>query len=457
MTDPIYAQRYRAKRHLPPGRASAAYAGEDAQGRPVVVTVVRPLDPDVFLRTLGVVASVRHLDLAPVVDAGRDGADCFVVSDDPGGADAASLAARGPLPVAAAALTAASAAAGLAALHERGVVHGGLDPSTLVRGEDGAVKLTGAGLAEAFPPPDLRPGTAPDIARYLSPEEVTGRAPSPASDVYRLGLVTYLLLTGRHAFDGADASVVAQEQLDGVVQPPQLLNPEVPPALAQIVARALEKDPGARGTAAQFQADIERVLGSAQVQEAPAPPRRGKAWVWILAVVILALAALAAAWALGVFDGGGGGEVEVPDVTGMTATRAGKTLAEAGLVAGKLTQVQSTEGPAGTVVAQSPGAGEKAEDGSQVDLEVVASPSPTAPAAVAVPGVVGGSQAAAETTLTGAGFTVVVSQEESDTVPAGDVVSQDPQEGVMAAQGSKVRIVVSSGAPTPTPTSSSSP
>ena len=105
------------------------------------------------------------------------------------------------------------------------------------------------------------------MARYLSPEEVTGRAPSPASDVYRLGLVAYLLLTGRHAFDGADGSVVAQEQLDGVVRPPQLLNPEVPPALAQIVMRALEKDPGARGTAAQFQADIERVLRSAQVQE----------------------------------------------------------------------------------------------------------------------------------------------------------------------------------------------
>ena len=321
MSEPIYAQRYRAKRRLPAGRAAAAYAGHDAEGRPVVVTVVRPLDADVFLRTLGVVASVRHLDLVPVVDAGRDGADCFVVAEDPGGADAAALAARGPLPVATAALTAASAAAGLAALHEHGVVHGGVDPATVVRGEDGAIKLTGAGLAEAFPPPDLRPGTAPDIARYLSPEEVTGRAPSPASDVYRLGLVTYLLLTGRHAFDGADGSIVAQEQLDGVVQPPQLLNPEVPPALAQIVARALEKDPGARGTAAQFQADIERVLRSAQVQEAPPPPR-SRMWVWLLALIVLALAALAIAWALGAFDGGGGAEVKVPDVTGMTEARA---------------------------------------------------------------------------------------------------------------------------------------
>ena len=448
MTDPIYAQRYRAKRRLPPGRAAAAYAGQDAQGRPVVVTVVRPLDPDAFLRSMGVVGSVRHLDLARVVDAGRDGPDCFVVTEDPGGSDAALLAARGPLPVAAAALTAASAAAGLAALHERGVVHGGVDPSAVVRGEDGSIKLTGAGLAAGYPPPDLRPGTAPDVARYLSPEEVAGRAPSPASDVYRLGLVAYLLLTGHHAFDGTDGSMVAQEQLDGVVQPPQLHNPEVPPALAQIVARALEKDPGARGTAAQFQADIERVLRSAQVQSAPPPPPRSKAWVWILAIVILALAALAAAWALGAFDGGGADEVTVPDVTGMTVERAGAALADAGLATGKITQVQSTEGPEGTVTAQSPAAGDMANTGSPVDLEVVAKP---APAAVAVPGVVGSSQALAESTLTGAGFVVVVSQAESDTVPAGTVASQDPQAGVMAEQGTTVRIVVSTGAPTPTP------
>jgi eukaryotic-like serine/threonine-protein kinase len=453
MTEPTYAQRYRTRRRLPAGRAEAAYAGRDAEGHPVVVTVVRPVDPDVFLRTMGVVASVRHLDLAPVLDVGRDGPDCFVVRWDYGDVDAAAMVARGPLPVADAAIVGASAAAGLAALHERGVAHGDLKPSSLARAEDGSVKLTGAGIAEAFPPPDLRPGTLPDTARYLSPEEVAGRAPSSASDVYRLGLVTYLLLTGRHAFNGADGRAVGQEQLDGVVQPPQLLNPEVPPALAQIVMRALEKDPGARGTAAQFQADVERVLRSAQVVEPPAKPR-SKAWVWILAVVVVALAALAVAWALGAFSGGAD-QVEVPDVTGMTTARATSTLTEAGLKAGKVTQVQSTEGPQGTVVSQSPTGGEQADKGSDVDLEVAGKPTPTA-TPVAVPDVVGGSQADAEAQLTGAGFTVVVSQAESDTVPAGSVISQDPQAGVVATQGSRVSIVVSTGAPTPSPTPSTS-
>lgn len=452
MTQPIYLQRYRAKHRAPAGRAEAAYRGQDDRGRPVTVTVVRPVDPGGLLRTMGLVSAVRHLHVAPVIDAGRDGADCFVVSEDPGGADAAELAARGPLAPADAALIGAEAAAGLAALHERGVAHGGVGPASVVKGTDGAVKLTGAGLAGAYPPPDLAPGSDPEIARYLSPEEVAGRAASPASDVYRLGLVTYLLLTGRHAFKGTDGRTVAQEQLDGVVQPPQLLNPEVPPALAQIVMRALEKDAGARGTAAQYRDDIERVLGSAQVQAAPQKPR-SKVWIWVVAVLVVAVAAMAAAWALGVFDSGPDAkQVKVPDVTGMTAAGAGRALTQAGLTAGKVTEVQSTGGPQGTVVKQSPSAGVEVQEGSAVDFEVAArpSPSPTVPASVAVPGVIGDTESAATSALTGAGFVVVADDEPSETVAAGVVISQDPSAGVMAVEGTEVRIAVSAGPPTPT-------
>jgi eukaryotic-like serine/threonine-protein kinase len=451
MTEPIYAQRYRTRKHLPPGRAAAAYAGQDAQGRPVIVTVVRPLDPDRFLRTVGVVSSVRHLDLAPVVDAGRDGPDCFVVQEDPGGTDALTLAAAGPLPVANAALMGASAAAGLAALHERGVVHGGVDPTTLVRASDGSTKLTGAGLAEAYPPPDLRPGTHPGTARYLSPEEVGGRAPTPESDVYRLGLVTYLLLTGRHAFDGTDGSVVAQEQLDGVVRPPQLLNPDVPPEVAQVVMRALDKDPGARGSAAQFQADIERVLRSAQVREVVVERRASRAWLWILLAVIAALVALGVIWAL---TRDKGGDVKVPDVTSLTQAEAATKLSDAGLKTGKVTRVQST-GPEGTVVAQSPAAGKEVAKGSSVDLEVSGAPQPTA-TPVPVPNVVGSSQADAQAALTQLGFQVIVTQASDGVMPAGRVISQAPAAGVPASEGSAVSIVVSTGPATPTSTPSPS-
>jgi eukaryotic-like serine/threonine-protein kinase len=239
-----------------------------------------------------------------------------------------------------------------------------------------------------------------------------------------------------------------------VVQPPQLINPEVPPALSQIVMRALSKDPGARGTAAQFQADIERVLRSAQVVEPPPPPRRSTAWIWILLVVVAALIALGAVWAL---TRDTGGDVAVPDVTGMTQKEAGTALADAGLKTGRITKVQSPDAPEGTVVAQTPAAGTKVAEGSAVDLEVAGKPQPTA-TPVAVPNVEGISQAEAVATLSNAGFKVVVTDAASDGVPAGDVVSQAPQAGIMASQGTTVSIVVSAGpAPTVTPSASPSP
>jgi beta-lactam-binding protein with PASTA domain len=107
------------------------------------------------------------------------------------------------------------------------------------------------------------------------------------------------------------------------------------------------------------------------------------------------------------------------------------------------------------VVGQSPAAGKQVEEGSAVDLDVVGAAPPTA-TPVAVPSVVGSSQAAAEAQLTGAGFTVVVTQAESDTVPAGTVISQDPQAGVVSTPGSAVTIVVSTGPPPPTATPSPS-
>jgi serine/threonine-protein kinase len=443
---------------LPPGWALAVHRAMDAGGRSVRITVVRPADPDAFMRRMGVVAAARHLDLPAVLDIGQDGADVFVVTEDVRGDDAAALVARGPLPVATATMAAAEAAAGLAALHEHGAVHGGVEPETLVQTGDGTVKLTGAGLAGAYLPPDLRAGAPAAEARYLSPEEIQGRPAEPASDVYRLGLVFYLLLTGSHAFDGPDAATVAREHLDGVVQPPQFRNPDVPPALAQILLRTLEKDPARRGSAAQLQQDLSGLLGAAQVQVGPEPVKpKNRGWIWALGVlVVVALAGLGVAWATGAFDSKTPvKQAAVPDLVGMTQQGATAALEQAGLKVGTVVSEQSDKGPAGTVITQDPVAGSKLAEGGLVALTLSSGASPSPSATADVPDVVGSTQAAAVQSLNAAGFAVVVVNESSLT-PAGEVVSQSPTGGVIAKSGSTVRISVSSG-PVVEPSASPSP
>jgi len=230
----------------------------------------------------------------------------------------------------------------------------------------------------------------------------------------------------------------------------------VPPALAQIVLRALEKDPARRGGAAQLQQDLSGVLGAAQVQVAPLPRKpKNRGWIWALAVlVVVALAGLGVAWAAGAFDNEKPAkQVVVPDLVGMTEQGAAKALEQAGLKVGKVVSEQSDAGPAGTVVAQDPAAGKEVAEGGLVALTLSSGASPSPPPAVDVPDVVGSTQAEAVQTLGAAGFVVVVTEEASLT-PAGEVVSQSPTGGVIAKAGSTVKITVSTGPvvePSPSP------
>jgi serine/threonine-protein kinase len=276
--------------------------------------------------------------------------------------------------------------------------------------------------------------------------------------VYRLGLVLYLLLTGAHVFDGPDAATVAREHLDGVVQPPQFRNPEVPPALAQIVLRALEKDPARRGSAAQFQQDLSGVLGAAQVQVAALPKKpKNHGWIWALAVlIVVALAGVGVAWAAGAFDDKTpAARVAVPDLMGMTEQGAAKALEQAGLKVGEVGSEQSDAGPAGTVIGQDPAAGKEVAGGALVALTLSSGAAPSPPPGAAVPDVTGSTQAEAEQTLGAAGF-VVVTTEEASLSPAGQVVSQAPSGGVIAQPGSTVTLTVSTG-PVVEPSASASP
>ncbi len=131
---------------------------------------------------------------------------------------------------------------------------------------------------------------------------------------------------------------------------------------------------------------------------------------------------------------------KVPSVLGLDVDEARRTLEEAGFRLGEITQVYDDRVPSGRVVEQNPKAETNLEVGSSVDIAVSKGPRP-----VAVPSVVGKTLDEAEAALAEAGLKAQVTQEYSDTVPEGRVISQSPKAGTFLPPGSTVRLVVSRG------------
>src|SRR5881227_3585363 len=141
--------------------------------------------------------------------------------------------------------------------------------------------------------------------------------------------------------------------------------------------------------------------------------------------------------------------VLVPNVVGQMQAAATSAIISAGLTLGTVTMQSSTTVAPGNVISESPAAGTSVASGLAVNLVVSSGAPPPAP--VPVPNVVGQTQAAATSAITGAGLTVgTVTMQSSTTVPSGNVISESPTAGTRVASGSAVSLVVSSGASPPT-------
>lgn len=137
-------------------------------------------------------------------------------------------------------------------------------------------------------------------------------------------------------------------------------------------------------------------------------------------------------------------EVAVPDVTGMERAEAEEALEEAGLLVGLVPEEHSDEVEEGVVISQDPAAGETTQDGFSVDFVVSSGPEVEE---VTVPDVTGMDQAETEEALEEAGLTLgEVTEEPSDDVDEGAVISQEPAADESLEEGASVEVVISLGA-----------
>ncbi len=136
------------------------------------------------------------------------------------------------------------------------------------------------------------------------------------------------------------------------------------------------------------------------------------------------------------------GGVAVPDVVGQTEADANSAITGAGLVAAKTEAADDTV-PEGDVVSQDPAGGTEVAEGSTVTI--VVSTGPDTPANVPVPDVSGKPAADAQAELEAAGFTVTTEELDSETVEAGLVIETNPSAGTEVAEGTEVKMIVSTG------------
>jgi serine/threonine-protein kinase len=131
--------------------------------------------------------------------------------------------------------------------HDRGVIHRDIKPGNLLMTADGHVKLSDFGIARLFGNARLTGiGSVLGTAEYMAPEQAEGRPVTPRADLYSLGAVLYVLLAGRPLFRGKSLPELLHKQRYDQPEPLRDHAPDVPAALAQIIAQLLEKDPERR-------------------------------------------------------------------------------------------------------------------------------------------------------------------------------------------------------------------
>jgi serine/threonine protein kinase len=296
------------------------YRARDTKLRRDVALKVHPDRLARLEREAQILASLNHPNIATIY--GIEGASSetghvlALVLELVEGPTLADRIVTGPVPIEEALSIARQVAEALGAAHEHGIVHRDLKPANIKVRADGAVKVLDFGLARSLDPeanpselshsptvtsPALtRAGVILGTARYMAPEQATGKGADARSDIWAFGLVLYEMLTGQPGFAGETTVEVLSNVLK--MDPDWAALPATTPVIVRsLLRRSLQKDPARRLrdiVDARFQ--IEEVL-TAPVDPVVATPTRGPrtTWAWLGALLVVASTVGATGWFIG--------------------------------------------------------------------------------------------------------------------------------------------------------------
>jgi serine/threonine-protein kinase len=270
----VIGGRWRVERSLGEGGMGEVFAATElATGRTVAIKRLAPgllEDPDSvarFRREARLLARLDHPSLVQLLSVDEDeaGAPFLVMKFVEGKTLATLLRENGRLAVRQALPLLDQLCGALDYLHDRGIVHRDLKPANVIVGEDGRLTVLDFGVSRQRDIARLTtPGLFVGTPMYTAPEQITDDDCGPAADLYALGLMTWELLVGEHPFGRSprQPDELLAMQVHATPTLASRANPAVPPPVARVIDRALEKVPEARHPSARaFYEDLVRAFG----------------------------------------------------------------------------------------------------------------------------------------------------------------------------------------------------
>ncbi|MFS0866033.1 protein kinase [Microbacterium sp. 179-B 1A2 NHS] len=206
-------------------------------------------------------ALVNHEGIASVFDYGEENGSAFLVMElVPGEALSTILEREGALSTDKTLDIVAQTASALQAAHAAGLVHRDIKPGNLLITPDGRVKITDFGIARiADQVPLTATGQVMGTVQYLSPEQASGHAASPSTDIYSLGIVAYELLAGRRPFTGESQVAIAMAQINDTPPPlPDTVAEPVQRFVLSMIAKKPDERPASTSAVARAAAALRR-------------------------------------------------------------------------------------------------------------------------------------------------------------------------------------------------------